>query len=214
MAGFHVPGIKERLGSISEHLTDARSRRDAVANSSLLTSVALVLIALITLAGLLIDLAIAGNSRAQLGFFRQFSVPARQAGRHSLGLGGFASRHFGHRVDRGSDGSGRGDLPRRICAQNWITEHHRDQRHQSRRRPVHRLWSSGAWDFRVWSRNGRSILTAGLTLALLILPIIVVATRESIRAVPAAFVKRPTASAPQRPSDSRSRPPGGHSWRS
>jgi phosphate transport system permease protein len=32
--------------------------------------------------------------------------------------------------------------------------------------------------------TGRSILTAGLTLALLILPIIIVATRESIRAVP------------------------------
>jgi phosphate transport system permease protein len=31
---------------------------------------------------------------------------------------------------------------------------------------------------------GQSILTAGLTLALLILPIIIVATRESIRAVP------------------------------
>jgi phosphate transport system permease protein len=32
--------------------------------------------------------------------------------------------------------------------------------------------------------TGRSVLTAGLTLALLILPIIIVATRESIRAVP------------------------------
>ena len=35
--------------------------------------------------------------------------------------------------------------------------------------------------------TGRSIFTAGLTLALLILPIIVVATREAIRAVPAAL---------------------------
>lgn len=34
---------------------------------------------------------------------------------------------------------------------------------------------------------GRSILTAGLTLALLILPIIIVATREAIRAVPQAI---------------------------
>ena len=33
--------------------------------------------------------------------------------------------------------------------------------------------------------TGRNIFTAGLTLALLILPIIVVATREAIRAVPA-----------------------------
>jgi phosphate transport system permease protein len=35
--------------------------------------------------------------------------------------------------------------------------------------------------------TGRSIFTAGLTLALLILPIIIVATRESIRAVPASL---------------------------
>ena len=35
--------------------------------------------------------------------------------------------------------------------------------------------------------TGRSIFTAGLTLALLILPIIVVATREAIRAVPDAL---------------------------
>lgn len=35
--------------------------------------------------------------------------------------------------------------------------------------------------------TGRSVFTAGLTLALLILPIIIVATRESIRAVPAAL---------------------------
>jgi phosphate transport system permease protein len=34
---------------------------------------------------------------------------------------------------------------------------------------------------------GQSILTAGLTLALLILPIVIVATRESIRAVPGSM---------------------------
>ena len=34
---------------------------------------------------------------------------------------------------------------------------------------------------------GESILTAGLTLALLILPVIIVATRESIRAIPASI---------------------------
>ncbi|MBI3001268.1 MAG: phosphate ABC transporter permease PstA, partial [Deltaproteobacteria bacterium] len=36
-------------------------------------------------------------------------------------------------------------------------------------------------------RLGQSILTAGLTLALLILPIVIVATRESIRAVPGSI---------------------------
>ena len=37
--------------------------------------------------------------------------------------------------------------------------------------------------------TGRNIFTAGLTLALLILPIIVVATREAIRAVPASLAR-------------------------
>ena len=37
------------------------------------------------------------------------------------------------------------------------------------------------------SGSGQSILTAGLTLALLILPIVIVATRESLRAVPKAI---------------------------
>jgi hypothetical protein len=43
---------------------------------------------------------------------------------------------------------------------------------------------------------GQSILSAGLTLALLILPIIIVATREAIRAIPAPSARRPTRSAP------------------
>src|SRR5215212_6170414 len=46
--------------------------------------------------------------------------------------------------------------------------------------------------------TGRSVLTAGLTLALLILPIIIVAMRESIRSVPYTTLGRLTASAPQR----------------
>ena len=37
---------------------------------------------------------------------------------------------------------------------------------------------------------GQSIFTAGLTLGLLILPIVIVSTRESIRAIPVLFVKR------------------------
>ena len=42
---------------------------------------------------------------------------------------------------------------------------------------------------------GQSILTAGLTLALLILPIVIVATREAIRSIPAASARPRTRSA-------------------
>ena len=44
---------------------------------------------------------------------------------------------------------------------------------------------------------GQSILSAGLTLALLILPIVIVATREAIRAIPQHVAKAPTPAAPR-----------------
>jgi len=44
---------------------------------------------------------------------------------------------------------------------------------------------------------GQSILSAGLTLALLILPVVIVATREAIRSIPQGSARRPTRSAPR-----------------
>ena len=62
---------------------------------------------------------------------------------------------------------------------------HRDQHRQPRRRAVDHLGPDGAWAVRLHaSASARSILTAGLTLGLLVLPIVIIATREAIRAIP------------------------------
>ncbi len=50
---------------------------------------------------------------------------------------------------------------------------------------VHALFGVGA--FVVFARMGKSILAAGLTLAIMTLPVVIVATRESLQAVPQAF---------------------------
>ncbi|HSW31809.1 MAG TPA: phosphate ABC transporter permease PstA [Longimicrobiales bacterium] len=50
---------------------------------------------------------------------------------------------------------------------------------------VHALFGVGA--FVVFARFGTSILAAGLTLAVMTLPVVIVATRESLQSVPRAF---------------------------
>lgn len=50
------------------------------------------------------------------------------------------------------------------------------------------IWGLVSLGLFVYQLNlGRSILTAGLTLALLVLPVIIIATRESVRAIPQAI---------------------------
>ena len=60
----------------------------------------------------------------------------------------------------------------------------RDQYCQSGRRAVDRVRPHGVGPIRLSISLGRSILTAGLTLALLILPMVIITTREAIRTVP------------------------------
>ncbi len=81
-------------------------------------------------------------------------------------------------------GVARGDLPRGVRAEELGHRDHRDQRHESRRRAVDHLRTAGARPVRLQFDLGQSILAAGLTLSLLILPIVIVATREAMRAVP------------------------------
>jgi len=50
---------------------------------------------------------------------------------------------------------------------------------------VHALFGVGA--FVIFAGLGKSILAAGLTLAIMTLPVVIVATRESLQAVPQAF---------------------------
>lgn len=144
-------------------------------------------VGLITLAALILDLAIAGFSRLSPGFFTSF--PSRfpsQAGILSAWVGttlvmfvtAFAAVPMGVAA---------GVYLEEYARKNWLTAIVEINIANLAGVPsiVYGLMALGLFVYQL--RLGQSVLTAGLTLALLILPIVVVATRESIRAVPGSI---------------------------
>ncbi|QRM34366.1 phosphate ABC transporter permease PstA [Microvirga sp. VF16] len=160
---------------------DSRRRREKIFVALGIGSVAL---ALLTLAALLLDLAIAGVPRLSLEFFTSFpSRRAAQAGILSAWVGSVLVILVTAAVA----------IPLGVCAgvyleeyarRNWMTNLIEINVSNLAAVPsiVYGLLALGLFVYALGT--GRSILTAGLTLALLILPIIIVATREAIRAVP------------------------------
>ncbi|MBY0530583.1 MAG: phosphate ABC transporter permease PstA [Xanthobacteraceae bacterium] len=142
---------------------------------------------LITLALLLIDLAAAGFPRLSWDFFTNFpSRRASQAGILSAWVGSLlvilTTASIGVPL-----GVGAGIYLEEYGRRNWLTSIIEINITNLAGVPsiVFGLLALGLFVYGLGT--GRSIFTAGLTLALLILPIIVVATREAIRAVPAAL---------------------------
>jgi phosphate transport system permease protein len=142
------------------------------------------LIGLVTLAALLADLAMTGLPRISWEFFTNFpSRRAGQAGILSAWVGSLLVILITAVVG----------VPLGVCAgiyleeyarRNWVTNIIEINVTNLAAVPsiVYGLLALGLFVYGLGT--GRSILTAGLTLALLILPIIIVATREAIRAVP------------------------------
>jgi phosphate transport system permease protein len=146
--------------------------------------IASTLFALVTLAALLIDLAIAGIPRINWDFFVTFpSRRASQAGILSAWVGSLlvilVTAVIGVFL-----GVSAGIYLEEYARRNWITNIIEINISNLAGVPsiVYGLLALGLFVYTLGT--GRSIFTAGLTLALLILPIIVVATREAIRAVP------------------------------
>lgn len=144
-------------------------------------------VGLITLAALLIDLAVAGFPRLTWDFFFNFpSRRAAQAGILSAWVGSLlvilVTGSIGIPL-----GVGAGLYLEEYAPRNWITNVIEINISNLAGVPsiVYGLLALGLFVYGFGT--GRSIFTAGLTLALLILPIIVVATREAVRAVPAAL---------------------------
>ena len=142
------------------------------------------LIGLVTLAALLIDLAVTGLPRISWEFFTNF--PSRRAGQ-----AGILSAWVGSllvilvtAVVGVPLGIGAGIYLEEYSRKNWLTNIIEINVSNLAAVPsiVYGLLALGLFVYGLGT--GRSILTAGLTLALLILPIIIVATREAIRAVP------------------------------
>ncbi len=142
---------------------------------------------LVMLAALLIDLAVAGFPRLTWDFFFNFpSRRAAQAGILSAWVGSLlvilTTASIGVPL-----GVGAGLYLEEYAPRNWMTNIIEINISNLAGVPsiVYGLLALGLFVYTFGT--GRSIFTAGLTLALLILPIIVVATREAVRAVPAAL---------------------------
>jgi phosphate transport system permease protein len=164
-----------------EKNTARRRRRDAMfAVVGLLAT----FVGMITLAALMIDLAIDGAGRLSTGFFTAF--PSRFAARAGI-LSAWVGTTLVMVVTALTAvplGIAAGVYLEEYAAKNWITAMIEINIANLAGVPsiIYGLMALGLFVYQLGL--GQSILTAGLTLALLILPIVIVATRESIRAIP------------------------------
>jgi phosphate transport system permease protein len=158
-----------------------RRRREKI---FVVLGLASTLVGLLTLALLLADLAIAGLPRLSWDFFTSFpSRRASQAGILSAWVGSLLVILVTALVGVPL-GIAAGIYLEEYARRNWMTNVIEINVTNLAAVPsiVYGLLALGLFVYGIGT--GRSILTAGLTLALLILPIVIVATRESIRAVP------------------------------
>jgi phosphate transport system permease protein len=166
---------------LSKNNIKGRRRREKI---FIALGLASTLIGLVTLAALLIDLAVAGLPRLSWEFFTTFpSRRASQAGILSAWVGSLlvilVTGIIGVPL-----GVAAGIYLEEYAPKNWITNIIEINVSNLAAVPsiVYGLLALGLFVYGLGT--GRSIFTAGLTLALLILPIVIVATREAIRAVP------------------------------
>jgi phosphate transport system permease protein len=159
----------------------ARRRREKV---FIAVGLASTLVGLVALFLLIIDLAAAGLPRLSWDFFTSFpSRRASAAGILSAWVGSLLVILITALIGVPL-GIAAGIYLEEYAPRNWMTNVIEINVTNLAAVPsiVYGLLALGLFVYGLGT--GRSILTAGLTLALLILPIIIVATRESIRAVP------------------------------
>jgi phosphate transport system permease protein len=172
---------RQRMTGIDPAQIRARRVRETVFIGFGLAS---TLIGLVALSLLLFDLAAAGLPRLSWDFFTSFpSRRASAAGILSAWVGSLlvilVTGLIGIPL-----GVAAGIYLEEYAPRNWMTNVIEINVSNLAAVPsiVYGLLALGLFVYGIGT--GRSILTAGLTLALLILPIIIVATRESIRSVP------------------------------
>jgi phosphate transport system permease protein len=144
-------------------------------------------IGLLTLAALMIDLALDGIGRLSWDFFTSF--PSRFASRAGI-LSAWVGTILVMLVTAFTAvplGIAAGVYLEEYAPKNWLTALIEINIANLAGVPsiVYGLMALGLFVYQLGL--GHSILTAGLTLALLILPIVIVATREAIRAVPGSM---------------------------
>jgi phosphate transport system permease protein len=144
-------------------------------------------VGMLTLAALLVDLAMDGLARMQPHFFTSF--PSRFAGQAGI-LSSWVGTILVMIVTAATAipiGIGAGVYLEEYAPKNWFTALIEINIANLAGVPsiVYGLMALGLFVYQFGF--GQSVLSAGLTLALLILPIVIVATRESIRAVPGSM---------------------------
>lgn len=176
------------MAAVASFVTSSRSkRRYAVEKTFRLLGIAATLAGLIALGVLLIDLFVAGWSKLSWEFLTNFaSRRASQAGILAAWVGSLLVIFVTAIVA----------VPVGVSAGIYLEEYARKNRWTDIIEiNVSNLASVPSIVFGLLALSllvyglgtGRSIFTAGFTLALLILPIVIVATRESIRAVPGSI---------------------------
>jgi len=146
-----------------------------------------MMVGVVTLVVLFIDLLIDGHGRFTWNFFTSFpSRRAEQAGILSALVGTFLVMLV-TMVAAVPLGVAAGIYLEEYARKNWVTDLIEVNVTNLAGVPsiVYGLLALGLFVYMLGF--GQSILSAGLTLALLILPVIIVATRESIRAIPSAI---------------------------
>jgi phosphate transport system permease protein len=152
-----------------------------------LLGIAATFIGLVTLGALILDLAIDGLGRLGWTFFTSFpSRFASQAGILSAWVGTILVMIV-TAATAVPLGVAAGVYLEEYAPKNWLTALIEINIANLAGVPsiVYGLMALGLFVYQL--HLGQSILTAGLTLALLILPIVIVATREAIRAVPGSI---------------------------
>ncbi|AXS80894.1 phosphate ABC transporter permease PstA [Dechloromonas sp. HYN0024] len=142
-------------------------------------------VALLVIVLLVSDMVIKGSERLTLDFFTNFaSRHASKAGILSAWVGSLLVM-FVTALAAVPIGVAAGVYLEEYAARNWVTEIIEINITNLAAVPsiVYGLLALGIFVYQFGF--GQSILSAGLTLALLILPIIIVSTREAIRAIPA-----------------------------
>lgn len=163
------------------------ARHKALDAIFIIVGILAMLVGLITLLALIVDLALDGAPRLSWQFLTAY--PSRFAARAGI-LSAWVGTTLVMLVTAATAlplGVGAGIYLEEYAPKNWLTELIEINIANLAGVPsiVYGLMALGLFVYQL--HLGQSILSAGLTLALLILPIVIIATRESIRAIPGSI---------------------------
>ncbi len=160
------------------------NRRKLINSIFAIAGIIIILVALTILLGLVIQMAIEGSERITPEFFTSFpSRKATRAGIYSAWVG-TSLVMLVTALTAVPLGVAAGIYLEEYARKNWIADLIEINVTNLAGVPsiVYGLLALGLFVYKF--RLGQSILTAGLTLALLILPVVIVTTREALRAIP------------------------------